>query len=98
MSTVHIILLCALVTYGSRAGGYLVMSYFGQVHHRVMAGLNAVPIAVLSALVAPQIVTGHWTDAAAIGLVCLMSLRLPLLPSVLLGVISLVAMRSVLGL
>lgn len=98
MSTVQIILLSAAVTYGTRAGGYLVMAYFGQVHHRVMAGLNAVPIAVLSALVAPQIVSGHWTDGAAIGLVCLLSLRLPLLPAVSLGLLALIALRAGFGL
>lgn len=88
-----LIILCALITYTVRAGGYAMMAYFGKVHHRVEAALDAVPIAVLSALVAPTIVTGHWTDVAALIVVCLASLRLSLLPSLILGIAILVALR-----
>lgn len=95
--TYTLILLSALATYGVRSGGYLLMAYFGTVNHRIEAGLNAVPIAVLSALVAPAVLTGHWLDAAAIGLVCLLSLRLSMLPAIALAVLALAVMRQVIG-
>ncbi len=95
--TYLLILLCAGVTYLTRSGGYLIMTHFGRVHHRIEAGLDAVPIAVLSALVAPVIVSGAVLDAAALILVCLLSLRLSLLPSVTIGVIALATMRAVMA-
>lgn len=95
--TYTLILLCALITYAVRSGGYLLMRYFGTVNHRVEAGLNAVPIAVLSALVAPTVVTGQWPDAMATALVCLLSLRMSMLPAIALGVAALVLMRQLAG-
>lgn len=95
--TYVLILLCALVTYAVRSGGYLLMRYFGTVNHRVEAGLNAVPIAVLSALVAPTVVVGQWPDAIAVALVCLLSMRISMLPAIALGVLALVVMRQLAG-
>ncbi|MEE2944124.1 MAG: AzlD domain-containing protein [Pseudomonadota bacterium] len=91
------IFLCALLTYGVRSGGHLLMTYFGAVHHRIEAGLNAVPIAVLSALVAPTVVTEGWPEALAIVLVCLLSLRFSMLPSLALAVFALAVMRQLAG-
>ncbi len=96
--TFVLILLCAVVSYGLRAGGYVMMSYFGTVNHRVEAGLNAVPMAVLSALVAPTVLAGQWPDAVAIALVCLLSLRLSMLPAIALAVLALVLLRHLAGL
>jgi len=95
--TYVLILFSALATYAVRSGGYVLMAYFGAVNHRVEAGLNAVPIAVLSALVAPTVLSGHWLDAMAIGLVCLLSLRVSLLPAMGLAVLALAMMRQVVG-
>ncbi|MGH1466219.1 MAG: AzlD family protein [Cognatishimia sp.] len=91
-----LVLLCALVTYATRSAGYVIMSFFGTVHYRVAAGLEAVPIAVLSALVAPFLVQGAFSEAFALIFVCLLSLRLPMLPSVTLGVVTLAALRALL--
>ena len=95
--TYLLIFLCALVTYAVRSGGYLLMSYFGTVNHRVEAGLNAVPVAVLSALVAPTVVAGQWPDAVAVALVCLLATRMSMLPAIILGVIALTFMRQLAG-
>lgn len=95
--TYLLIFLCALITFAVRSGGYVLMSYFGTVNHRVEAGLNAVPIAVLSALVAPTVLTGAWPDAVAIAFVCLFSLRLSMLPAIFLGVVCLVILRQIAG-
>lgn len=63
---VWIILAGAVVTYLSRAGGHLVMSRFERIHPRVEAGLNAVPAAVLTTLVAPAAVHGGPAEIAAL--------------------------------
>ncbi len=54
-STFWIIIACALSTYLTRVGGHLVISRFDNIHPRVEAGLNAVPAAVLTTLVAPAV-------------------------------------------
>jgi uncharacterized membrane protein len=61
---VWIIIAAAIVTYLTRAGGFWVLSRFERIHPRVEAGLNAVPPAVLTTLVAPQMATG---DVAVLG-------------------------------
>lgn len=50
---VWIVLAGAVLTYLSRIGGHLVLSRFDRIHPRLEAGLNAVPAAVLTTLVAP---------------------------------------------
>ena len=54
-STFWIIIAAAIATYLTRVGGHLVISRFERVHPRVEAGLNAVPAAVLTTLVAPAV-------------------------------------------
>ncbi len=62
-NVVIIILAAAVVTYLTRIGGYLVLSRFKNIPPRVEAGLDAVPIAVLTAIVVPAAVTGGWEVA-----------------------------------
>ena len=50
--TLMIIAAGAIATYLTRIGGHLVISRFERIHPRVEAGLNAVPAAVLTTLVA----------------------------------------------
>ena len=94
---VMLILACAAATYVTRIGGHLILSSFGTIHHRVSAALDAVPTAVMTALVAPALVTHG--PAEVIALVCagLTALRAPLMFSVALGLIALIALRAVLG-
>ncbi len=66
-AVVWIILAGAALTYLTRIGGHLVLSRFERVHPRVEAGLNAVPAAVLSTLVAPAAFGGG--PAELLGLV-----------------------------
>jgi uncharacterized membrane protein len=53
-----IILGGAVATYLTRVSGYMLIKRFKTVSPRVEAGLNAVPAAVLSTLVAPAALTG----------------------------------------
>ena len=65
-TTFWIIIAGAIATYLTRIGGHLVISRFDTIHPRVEAGLNAVPAAVLTTLVAPELLNAgpgngpHW--------------------------------------
>lgn len=94
--TVLLILACALATYLTRCGGHLVLSRFGHVNHRVNAALDAVPTAVMAALVAPFLLTHGPAEAVAICIVGLIALRVPLMFSVAAGMIAVVGLRIIL--
>ncbi|MGV2974845.1 AzlD family protein [Roseibium alexandrii] len=93
-NTVLIICLCALATYLTRTGGHLILSRFGALHHRAEAALDAVPVAVLTALVAPAATTEGPAEAIAIILAGVLTLRFSLIISVSSGILSVVALRS----
>lgn len=61
-----IILAMGLVTYATRAGGFLMMRWLPQ-GGRVEAWLRAVPGAVLTSIVAPALLTHGLSGALAIG-------------------------------
>jgi uncharacterized membrane protein len=86
----------ALVTYATRIGGWLAVRRVVP-SGRARAALEAVPGAVLAAVIAPMaIVTGPAeTLAAVITVVC--SLKLPRLICVAIGVAAVVALRAALG-
>src|SRR5690606_35943562 len=65
-TTVWIILAAAIATYLTRIGGHLVISRFERIHPRVEAGLNAVPAAVLTTLVAPEMLHAGPAEWAAV--------------------------------
>ncbi|WP_011581330.1 MULTISPECIES: AzlD domain-containing protein [Chelativorans] len=65
-TTFWIIIVGAVFTYLTRIGGHLVLSRFDRVHPRVEAGLNAVPAAVLTSLVAPAAMEGGPAEIAAL--------------------------------
>ncbi len=92
--TILIILLCAAATYLTRIGGHLIMLRFGQVHHRVEAALAAVPVAILSALVAPSLMSGGVPGVLALGVTALSAMRVSLVISVGLGVAVLLSLRA----
>jgi uncharacterized membrane protein len=92
-----IIVWAALLTYLTRIGGHLVLSRFDRVHPRVEAGLNAVPAAVLTSIVAPVALTAGPVEWAALAVVVLMSLRYGMLPLFLAAAAVLVAGRQFIG-
>lgn len=92
-TTVWIILAGAFATYLTRIGGHLVLSRFERVHPRVEAGLNAVPAAVLTTLVAPAATTGGPAEWAALAVAALVSLRGGLSTVCLAGALTLIALR-----
>ena len=93
---VLMILGCAIATYVTRFAGHLILSRFGAIHHRVEAALNAVPAAVLMALVAPSLVTRGPAETLSILIAAYASTRVSLMYAVAIGLVSLVALRAVL--
>jgi uncharacterized membrane protein len=92
-----IIIAGAVLTYLTRVGGHLVLSRFEHVHPRVEAGLNAVPAAVLTTLVAPAAMEGgpvEWTALAVAGLV---AVRAGMLAMFLAGTAALIVLRHFFG-
>lgn len=87
----------AVLTYLTRIGGHLVLSRFERVHPRVEAGLNAVPAAVLTTLVAPAVLTAGPAELAALAVAGLLSLRFGMLPMFVIAAVVLIAMRQVVG-
>jgi uncharacterized membrane protein len=96
-TTLWIILWGAVATYLTRIGGHLVLSRFERIHPRVEAGLNAVPAAVLTTLVAPVAMTAGPVEWAALIVTALMSLRFGLLQLFLVGAAVLIAGRQIFG-
>ncbi|GAA4528975.1 AzlD family protein [Chelativorans composti] len=97
-TTFWIILGGAVATYLTRIGGYLVISRFKHLHPRVEAGLNAVPVAVLTTLFAPAVTEGgpvEWVAMAASAAVALRSNSFLLM--FLAGAAVLVALRQFVG-
>lgn len=69
------ILAAALATYGTRIGGYLLINSMSRIPARMEAALNAVPAAVLSALIAPAFVYGGLDVTLTLILALLIGLR-----------------------
>lgn len=96
-TTLWIILAGAAATYLTRIGGHLILSRYERIHPCVEAGLNAVPAAVLTTLVAPAAMRGSVPELAALAVAGLSALRGGMLTVFLAGAATLVVLRYVLG-
>ncbi|RUM99775.1 AzlD family protein [Pseudaminobacter arsenicus] len=96
-STVWIILAGAVLTYLTRIGGYVVLSRFERINPRVEAGLNAVPAAVLTTLVAPAALSAGPAELIALVVAGLVALRGGMMSMFLTGAAVLIALRYLLG-
>jgi uncharacterized membrane protein len=84
------------VTYGARIGGYWFVQRFA-LGPRLKAGLEAVPLAVLTAIIAPTVLaTGPAESVAALATLVL-AWRLPVLAAVLGGIATVVLLRTILA-
>ena len=98
MSDIWIIILAsAVLTYLTRIGGHLVLARFERVHPRVEAALDAVPAAVLTAIVMPVFIDGDTAEKVVIVLCAGLAFRLSLLWTVVVGTV-LVALARAAGL
>ncbi len=96
-TTFWIIIAGAVATYLTRIGGHLVLSRFERIHPRVEAGLNAVPAAVLTTLVAPAVLTAGPAEWAALIVTALASLYGGLMTMFLAGAAVLILCRQFVG-
>jgi uncharacterized membrane protein len=84
------------VTYASRAGGYWLVRRFA-VGGRLKAALEAVPLAVLTALIAPTVLATGPAETLAALITLLLAWRLPILAAVMGGVAAVVLLRGFLS-
>jgi uncharacterized membrane protein len=94
-ANVTAILAMAAATYATRAVG-LVLAERMPKTGRARAALDALPPAVLTAVIAPAALAGP-AEALAAGATILAAMRLPLLGVVAVGVGAVVLLRAVLG-
>lgn len=96
--TMWIILAGAALTYLTRFGGHAVLSRFHRIHPRVEAGLNAVPAAVLTTLVAPAAVSGGPAEIICLVVAAAVALLVDgMMAMFLSGTAVLILMRYLLG-
>ena len=96
-TTLWIIVGGALATYLTRVGGHLVLSRFERVHPRVEAGLDAVPPAVLTTLVAPVAAAAGPAELVALLAAGLAALRGGMMAMFLTGAAVLIVLRQFAG-
>jgi uncharacterized membrane protein len=90
---IWIIIAAAIVTYLTRAGGFWILSRFERIHPRVEAGLNAVPAAVLTTLVAPQMAQGGVAELSAFAAAGIIGLRFGMIAGFMAGWATIIALR-----
>ena len=82
---VVLILMCAVATFATRIGGYVLMTQMKSIPPRLDAALNAVPAAVLTTLVAPAFYAGDIDVKVATALALIVGLRFSVMPMLLAG-------------
>ena len=93
--TLVAILAMAAVTYVTRIAGLFVADRL-VLTGRAKAAFDAIPPAVLVAVIAPTALATGWAETIAAGVTMLVAARLPLLATVAVGVVAVVALRAVL--
>ena len=85
-----------LATYSSRVAGFWFVRRF-PIGGRFKAGLEAVPLAVLTALIAPTVLATGPAETLAALMTLLLAWRLPVLVAVIGGVAAVVLLRNFMG-
>lgn len=94
--TLAAILLMAFATYMTRIGGYLLLGN-RTLSPRLLTVMDTAPGCVLISVIAPHFVSDRPADLAALALTLLAATRLPLLPTVLIGVAGAGLLRQIMG-
>lgn len=87
------ILAMALVTYATRIAGFFIASRLA-LHGRAKAAFDAIPPAVLVAVIAPSALATGWPETVAALITALAATRLPLLGIIAVGVAAVVLLRA----
>ncbi len=94
--TVLTIVLMAAVTYLTRVSGYLLLRN-RTLGPRATAAMEATPGCVLISVIAPHFVSSRPADLLSLAITLLAATRLPVLPTILIGVASAGLLRHLLG-
>ncbi len=94
--TVLTIVLMATVTYLTRVAGYLLLRN-RTLGPRATAVMGATPGCVLISVIAPHFVSSRPADLLSLAITLLAATRLPVLPTILIGVASAGLLRHLLG-
>lgn len=95
-TTLLAILGMALASYGCRLTGLLLGGRLA-LSGRAKAALDAIPPAVLTAVIAPTLLATGWPETVAGALTILAALRLPLIGVIATGVAAVVVLRMMAG-
>jgi uncharacterized membrane protein len=95
-TTLLAILSMALATYLTRVAGFVLVGRL-RLAGRPKAAFDAIPPAILTAVIAPSVLTGGPAEAIAGAVTILAAFRLPLLGTVLVGVAAIVVLRAIFG-
>jgi uncharacterized membrane protein len=93
--TLAAILAMAVVTYATRVAGLFVADRL-VLTGRAKAAFDAIPPAVLVAVIAPTALTTGWAETIAAAITALAATRLPLLGAIAVGVAAVVLLRMLL--
>jgi uncharacterized membrane protein len=93
-TTLVAILAMALVTYITRIAGIFVADRL-RLKGRVKAAFDAIPPAVLVAVIAPSALATGWAETFAALVTAVAAARLPLLATIAVGVIAVVLLRGI---
>lgn len=88
------ILAMAGATMLTRVSGVFLLRYL-SIGEETREALDAIPPAVLMAVIAPTAFATGWAETIACGITALAATRLPLLVCVVVGVMSVVALRGI---
>lgn len=91
--TLLAIVVMAVITYATRISGVALAGRL-KLSPRSQAAFDAVPPAVLIALVAPTALVTGWAETLAAVAVAIAAMRLPLLGVIAVGVVAVVAFRQ----
>ena len=86
------ILAMALVSHGARVAGFFIAHRL-TLAGRTKAAFDAIPAAVLTAVIAPTVLASSWQESVAALVTIAAATRLPLLATVAVGVATVVALR-----
>jgi uncharacterized membrane protein len=91
-ATLAAILAMAVVTYATRIAGIFVADRL-VLTGRAKAAFDAIPPAVLVAVIAPTALTTGWAETVAAAITVMAATRLPLLATIAVGVAAVVMLR-----
>ena len=92
-ATLAAILAMAVITYLTRIAGIFVAGRLA-LRGRAKAAFDAIPPAVLVAVIAPMALATGWRETLAALLTAIAATRLPLLATIATGVLAVVALRA----